>query len=277
MSATVIALALFAAILHAAWNAFLRNGADRLWTVTVMSFSSTLVAIPFLFVQPLPASSAWGYIALSACLQVGYSVFLVAAYRYGQLGQVYPIVRGTVPLLVTLGGFLIAGERLDGQQTAGVALVAAGIMSLSLGKDRAAPASLLFALATGAIIASYATVDAIGVREAGDAGAYTAWVLAVYGVLLPATFVALRGKLSVDFRSPETLKALAGGVVALIAYGVVVAAFALGPAGPITALRETSVVFAALIGWLFLGEPLTPRRIVACAVVAAGAVCLGYA
>lgn len=276
MSAAVVGLALFAAILHATWNAFLRTGADRLWTVTVMSLSVTIVALPFVFIYPLPASSAWLYIVLSACLQVGYSIFLVAAYRNGELGQVYPIVRGTVPLLVTVGGFLLAGDRLDTYQTAGVVLVAAGIMSLSLGKGRAATSSILFALATGAIIAAYATVDAIGVRESGHSGAYTAWVVMIYGALLPLMFVLVRGKLIIDMRSPETLKALGGGVVALIAYGVVIAAFALGPAGPITALRETSVVFAALIGWLFLGETLTPRRVLACTVVVLGAICLGF-
>ncbi|QPC91865.1 DMT family transporter [Mesorhizobium sp. INR15] len=276
MSAAVIGLALFAAILHASWNAFLRTGADRLWIVTVMSFSSTVVAIPVVFLTPLPVPSAWPYVVLSACLQVGYSFFLVAAYRYGELGQVYPIVRGSVPLLVTLGGLVFAGQYLGPWQAAGIVLVAVGIMSLSLGKRRAATPSILFALATGAVIAAYATVDAIGVRQAGHAGAYTAWVLLLYGALLPASFVLWRGKLTVDIRSSETLKALAGGIVALIAYGVVVAAFALGPAGPITALRETSVVFAALIGWLFLGERLTPGRVAACAVVALGAICLGY-
>jgi drug/metabolite transporter (DMT)-like permease len=275
MSAVVIGLALFAAILHATWNAFLRTGADRLWTVTIMSFSSTIVALPFVLLYPVPASSAWIYIVLSAALQVGYSVFLVAAYKYGELGQVYPIVRGSVPLLVTLGGFLIAGERLSTYQSAGVVLVAAGIISLSFGKNRAGTSSILFALATGAVIAAYATVDAIGVRSAGHTGAYTAWVLVLYGALLPSTFILTRGRLAVDVRSPETWKALAGGIVALIAYAVVVAAFALGPAGPITALRETSVVFAVVIGWLFLGERLTSRRLIACAVVAVGAICLG--
>ncbi|RWI12617.1 MAG: EamA family transporter [Mesorhizobium sp.] len=276
MSAVVVGLALFAAILHATWNAFLRNGADRLWTVTIMSFSSTVLAFPFIFILPLPAADAWPYIALSAALQVGYSVFLVAVYRYGELGQVYPIVRGTVPLLVTLGGFLLAGQRLGTYQMVGVTLVAAGIMSLSLGKGRASTSSILFALATGAIIASYATVDAVGVRLADHSGAYTAWVLVLYGSLLLATFMLMRGKLAVDVRSPETWKALGGGLVAMIAYGVLVAAFALGPAGPITALRETSVVFAVLIGWLFLGETLTARRIVACGIVAIGAICLSY-
>ncbi|RVC40747.1 EamA family transporter, partial [Mesorhizobium sp. M4B.F.Ca.ET.088.02.2.1] len=181
-----------------------------------------------------------------------------------------------VPLLVTLGSFLMAGQRLTTPEIAGVALVACGIMGLSLGKGRASTTSILYALATGAIIAAYATVDAIGVRAAGDSGAYTAWVLLIYGALLPVTFVALRGRLIVDFSAPETRKALAGGLFALLAYGVVVAAFALGPAGPITAIRETSVVFAAFIGRFFLGEQLTPRRVGACAVVALGAICLGY-
>jgi len=276
MSPLVIGLALFAAILHASWNAFLRTGADRLWTVTVMSFSSTALAVPLAIINGFPATSAWLYVALSACLQVGYGVFLVAAYRYGELGQVYPIVRGSVPLLVTLGGFLLAGQQLTVLETVGVALVGGGIMGLSLGRGRAATTSILYALATGAIIAAYATVDAIGVRAAGNVGAYTAWVLLAYGALLPATFVACRGRLAVDPRAPETWKALGGGLFALLAYGVVVAALALGPAGPITAIRETSVVFAAFIGRLFLGETLTPRRVGACAVVALGAICLAY-
>ncbi|HEV2505306.1 MAG TPA: DMT family transporter [Mesorhizobium sp.] len=276
MSAVVVSLALFAAILHATWNAFLRSGGDRLWTVTVMSLASTVFALPFVFIYPLPPSGAWLYIVLSAGLQVGYSAFLVAAYRNGELGQVYPIVRGTVPLLVTLGGFIITGDRLDPYQIAGVVLVALGIMSLALGKGRASISSILFALATGTIIAAYATVDSIGVRQAAQSGAYTAWVLVLYGLFLPAVFVARRRRLAVDFGARETWKALAGGLVAMVAYGVVVAAFALGPAGPITALRETSVVFAVLIGWTFLGETLTARRVLACVIVAAGTILLGY-
>lgn len=275
MSAVVIGLALFAAILHATWNAFLRSGGDRLWTVTIMSFASTVFALPFLLIYPVPASGAWLYIVLSAILQVGYSIFLVAAYRYGELGQVYPIVRGTVPLLVTLGGFIITGDTLNSYQIAGVVLTALGIMSLALGKGRASTSSILFALATGAIIAAYATVDSVGVRRTGQSEAYTAWVLVLYGLFLPTAFFALRRRLVVDFRAPDTWKALGGGLVAMVAYGVVVAAFALGPAGPITALRETSVVFAVLIGWMFLGEALSTRRIFACLIVAAGAILLG--
>ncbi|CAN7585085.1 EamA family transporter [Pararhizobium sp. LjRoot238] len=275
MSTAVIGLALFAAVLHATWNAFLRSGADRLWTVTVMSLAMAVVATPFAAVFPLPSSAAWPYLFLSSCLQVGYSVFLVLAYRHGELGQVYPIVRGSVPLLVTLGGLVFAGEHLTLPAMIGVVLVALGIMSLSLGRTRASTTSILFALLTGLFIASYATVDAIGVRISGNASSYAIWIFLIYGTLMTATFVAMQRKLTVDVRSPETWKAIGGGMVSLIAYGAVIAAFALAPAGPVTALRETSVVFAALIGRMFLGEALTVRRVTACAIVALGAVCLG--
>jgi drug/metabolite transporter (DMT)-like permease len=276
MSAAVIGLALLAAFFHASWNAFLRTGVDRLWTVTVMSFASTAIALPFAIYYGLPEPGVWPYVIASAVLQVAYSVLLVAAYREGELGQVYPIVRGSVPLLVLLGASVMARQHPTLLQTLGVSLVAGGIASLSFGRGRAPTTSILYAFATGAIIALYATVDAIGVRAAGSAGAYAAWVLVIYGVLQPATFLVCRGRLAIDVRSPETLNALAGGVVALFAYALVVAAFRLGPAGPVAAIRETSVVFAALIGWLLLGEKLTPRRIAACAVVTLGAVCLGY-
>lgn len=275
MSLVVIGLALFAAIMHATWNAFLRTGADRLWSVTVMSFSSTILAIPF-GIFHLPAPHAWPYVVLSACLQVAYSMFLVAAYRYGELGQVYPIVRGSVPLIVTLVGSIVASQYPSISQTIGVMLVGFGIISLSFGSARATAKSIFFALATGAIIASYAMVDSIGVRKAGGGLSFIPWVLIIYGTLLPATFALYRRTFTVDFRAVETLKALCGGLVAMVAYGLVVMAFSLGPAGPITAIRETSVVFAALIGRLFLGETLTPRRVLACTVVAIGAVCIGY-
>ena len=276
MSPAVIGLVLFAAVLHAAWNAVLRSGVDRLWSVTIMSIAMGLVAIPFAAVLALPASPSWPYMILSSCLQLGYSVFLVYAYRHGELGQVYPIVRGSVPLLVTLGGFLFAGQRPSALALLGVVLVALGIMSLALGRRRASAKSVALALITGLFIAAYLTSDGIGVRLAGDPRAYATWIFLIYGVSMPVTFIALRGRLTLDIRSAETLKALAGGVISLVAYVAVISALALGPIGPISALRETSVVFAVVIGRVFLGEKLTLVRLAACAVVAFGAACLGY-
>lgn len=272
MSAVAVGLALVAAILHASWNAFLRTGADRLWSITVMSLAGSIITLPLLFAVPVPGAAAWPYILLSASLQVGYSLFLVAAYRHGELGQVYPIVRGTVPLLVTIGGFLFFGEILGPWQTLGVIMIATGIMSLSLGKTRAATSSILFALTTGLIIACYSTVDSRGVKLVEQPIAYALWVLFLFGIMITIAFAVTRRGLIIDLRSPLTWKAAAGGVVAMLAYGLVVVAYAYAPAGLVTAVRETSVVFAVLIGALLLGEPLTVRRLLACLIVAGGAI-----
>ncbi len=276
MTPAVIGLVLCAALLHATWNAMLRSRADQLWSVTVMSFAATAVAIPAALLLPLPARVSWPYLGLSAVLQLGYSTFLVLAYRDAELGQVYPMVRGSVPSLVTLGAAGFAGERLGPLAISGIALVSLGIMSLAFGKGRARPKAIAAALATGFIIASYTVTDGIGARLSGNSYAYVAWIILLYGILMPVSFLAVRRKLTVRFTAPETRTALAAGIVQLVTYGVVIWAFTLSPIGPVSALRETSIVFAAVIGRLFLNEPLTARRLGACVVIAVGAGCLGY-
>ncbi|MNI11295.1 EamA-like transporter family protein [compost metagenome] len=275
MSTSVVLLALFAAVLHASWNAFLRSGADRFWMMTVMNLAITVAAIPVVLIFPVPVADAWPYIIASSLFQVAYGLLLVAAYRHGELGQVYPIIRGSAPLLVTVGSFFLMGEVLQPLAMLGVLCIVLGIMTLALGKARASGTSMLFALATGVAIAGYSTFDAIGIRVAGERVAYIAWVFILPGILLSAAYMAIRGPLHIDIRSPETRKAIGGGLVSLLSYGTVLIAYSLAPAGPVSALRETSVVFAALIGWKFLGERLTPRRILACIVVAAGAILIG--
>ena len=277
MTATVAALTLFAAILHATWNAFLRSGADRFRAITIMSLSMLVIALPVAFFVPPPPAAAWPWLIGSSLLQVGYSCFLVVAYRQGDLGQIYPVIRGSVPVLVTVGGYFFLSERLEPPLLIGIGLVACGIMALATGKSRASPASLMFAVLTALFIAAYATVDAKGVRIAGHAGSYATWIYILYGSLMGLIFLVSRGRLTVDPFALDTWMAVGGGMVSLLSYGAIVAAFALGPAGPITALRETSVIFAVLIGWMFLGETLTKRRLLACIVVAAGAIRLAYA
>ena len=276
MTPLVIALVLCAAVLHASWNAILRGGSDRLWSVTVMSFAATAVAIPAVVLLPLPAPASWPYLGLSGVLQVAYTAFLVFAYRHADLSQVYPMIRGSVPLLVTLGAALFAGEHLSALAVAGIALVSLGIMSLAFGKGRAQPIAVAAALANSLVIATYTVTDGIGARLSGNPFAYVSWIFLIYGMLMPAAFVAVRGRLVLRWRAPETRTALIAGVVQLVTYGTVIWALTLAPIGPVSALRETSIVFAALIGRIFLSEPLTARRLGACLVIAAGAACLGY-
>lgn len=277
MSATVITLALFAAVLHASWNAFLRAGTDRFWTITVMSLASVVIALPFALALPLPDKAAWPWLALSAVLQTCYSCLLVRAYRQGELGQIYPLVRGSVPLVVTLGGYLFLSEALHPLALLGVGLIASGIMALSTGAARVSAGALTTALITGLFISGYSMVDAIGVRRSGGQPvAYAVWLFILFGLGTWAVFRFARGPLHVRLRDSQTRHALIAGALSMLSYGTVVLAFSLGPAGPIAALRESSVIFAVLIGSVFLGEKLTPRRIFACVVVALGAIALGF-
>jgi len=200
----------------------------------------------------------------------------VLAYRHAELSRVYPIVRGCAPLLVTLGAAMVAGERLSAAALTGIALVSSGIISMASGKGRPDAASISAALATGLMIAAYTVTDGVGVRLSGNSYAYATWIFLLYGMLVPLAYVSIRRGLSVDWRAADTRNALGAGLIQIVTYGTVVFAFTLSPIGPVAALRETSVVFASLIGRFFLGESLTPRRLCACLMIAAGAFCLGW-
>src|SRR5882724_1187939 len=185
MTPAVISLVLCAALLHATWNAVLRSSADRLWSITMMTIASSIAAFPATLVLALPTAASWPYIVISAALHAGYNLFLVLAYREGELGQVYPIARGSSPLLITLGAALFAGEQLSLLALSGVALVSLGIVSLARGKGSARPMSLATALTTGCFIACYTVTDGIGARLAGNPQAYSAWLFLLDGLPLP--------------------------------------------------------------------------------------------
>jgi drug/metabolite transporter (DMT)-like permease len=275
MTLQVTALVLVAALLHASWNALLRGASDRLWSLAIMCAAIALAcaaAAPFL---PLPASASWPYLAGSAALHVGYNLFLVRTYRSGDFGQTYPIARGSSPLLVTLGAAAFAGERLGTVSTLGVLLVCGGIISLAFRGRHPAVSSLPYALGTGCFIGAYSVTDGLGARLSGNVAAYTTWLCLIWGALIPSIYIALRGWRTLRRSARETLVAGGGGIVSLLAYGIVILAMSLGPMGPVSALRETSVVFAVLLGRLFLHEKLTIRRLAACVIIAAGAMCLG--
>jgi drug/metabolite transporter (DMT)-like permease len=269
----IAALVLFAAVLHASWNALLKKGEDGFWVMTVMGVATSVacvIALPFL---PLPARASWFYIALSALLHVGYNAFLINAYRASDFGSAYPVARGSSPLLVTLGAAVTAGEMPSTRGVVGILLVSAGIISLAFRGKRLAESGVLAALGTGACIAAYSITDGIGGRLSGAPIAYTLWMCALWGATaLPLYLWLGRGKL---WREPQaTALAGAGGIISVLAYGIVIFAMTKAPMGSVSALRETSVLFAVLLGRLVFGEMLTWRRMLSAAVIVAGAICL---
>jgi len=272
MSAPVIAAVLCAAALHAGWNAVLRGGLDRLWASALMCLGMAAASAVALLVLPLPAPASWPYAAASGGLHLGYMFALTATYRAGELGENYAIARGASPVLVALAAAGVAGERLGPTACLGIGLVSAGILSLALRTGfhlKALPVAIL----TGIFIAAYTVVDGIGVRLAGDAIAYTAAMSLSWCLVLPLLVVAWSRGIPRATRS-QILWGLAGGFAAILAYGIVIWAMQHDAMGAVSALRETSVVFAAVIARLFLGEELTARRLASCCAITLGAACL---
>jgi drug/metabolite transporter (DMT)-like permease len=272
-------IVLLAALLHASWNAMLHGNRDRFLSMTWMSIAIGAVSTLIALCTPLPASASWPYIVASGLVHDLYNANLVRAYRRGDLALAYPIARGSSPLLVTLGAALFAHEAIGPLHALGVVMISGGIIAIALQGQHMSRQGVLAALTTGATIAIYTVIDGIGVRLSGDkALAYTAWIFMFYW-LMPLAFIAMRGFAAmwtpVRTQPAAVGSSLVGGLVSLAAYGIVIWALQSGAMGAVSALRETSVVFAVLIGRVLLQETVTAKRWIACVIVATGAVCLG--
>lgn len=275
----VLALVLFAALAHAGWNALLKASGERGAIFSVLLLTGGVFGLVGVAVFPLPARDAWPYLALSALVHYGYYGFLLLAYRYGDLSHVYPMARGSAPLLVAAGAWATAGEALGPAGIAGLVLASGGIMSLTLEKgpprDHAAKA-VFFALGTGVLIAAYTVVDGLGVRASGVAIGYIAWLNVLEALPISIWLLARRPQAFTGLTARSWRLGIFGGILAMSAYGLVIFALSLGGMAHVSALRETSVLFAALIGTLILRESSgrPGRRIAAAALVSAGIVIL---
>ena len=252
----------------------MRAGGDRLNAITIMCVVTAIAGALVVPLLPAPARASWPFLAFSAIAECAYSVALAKAYDAGLLAEVYPIARGSSPLLVTIAAFALAHERLAAPAAIGVALVSGGIIGVAFGRGRPRAAATLTALAAGAMIACYTVSDGLGARASGSAIAYACWMLMVQGALMPFVFAALRGRAPTFGLDRETAKNAIGGVLSLVAYAVVVWALSRAPMGQVSALRETGILFAMIIGVLFLKERPSGPQIVSAAVIAAGAAIL---
>lgn len=277
MTTGVFAMVLGAAILHAAWNALVKVNADRLAMVAVMMMSQVAAAalvIPFV---AFPTPESWPYIWASCVLNTAYCVFLIMAYRHGDLSHVYPISRGAAPLIVAVVSVVVVGETLTRQAGLSVVFIALGIMSLTLSRSADGvrnPRAMLYAMGTGVFIAGYTIVDGLGARLAVSAHSYVFWVHLFNGI--PIALLALylrRGRLRTSVGSTWKVGVL-GGVVSLLAYWTVVWAMTQAPLALVSAVRETSMVFAVLFGVFVLKERLDLARLAATGITLIGTVML---
>ncbi len=288
-----VLLVLSAAFMHASWNALLRGGADRAQSMLIMNVTVGVIGLAMMAFAGLPSAACAVYVVASGLVHLVYNALLVLMYRSGDLGETYPVARGSSPALVALGGSLFAGEWMNLIGAAGIGLVCTGIFMLAAARARSTnlqsgsasdralqkavglhAMNLPAALATGASIAAYTVVDGIGVRASGNWIAYTGGVFAFF-LAMPLWYLARGRRAMFAVPMAEAGKAASGGAISLLAYGAIIWAMQTSPMGAVSALRETSVVFAALLGAAFLGERLTGLRIAACCIIAAGAACVG--
>ncbi|HKF33756.1 MAG TPA: DMT family transporter [Jatrophihabitantaceae bacterium] len=272
MPLPVVAVVLLAAFLHAAWNAVAHAIADRLIGFALIGAAATAGGAVLTLVVGAPAPASWPYLAVSAALHVGYSLLLLRSYELGEFGQAYPLARGTSPWLVAIGAAAFAHETLTPPRLAGVAVISVGLASLVFAGrlTRADVPAIGAALLTGVTIAAYTTVDGLGVRHAGGALGYAAWLFIAEGAVIPLMAVAARREKFWAHACPHLAAGLAGGVASIIAYGLVLWAQTRGALAPIAALRETSVIIGAIIGALVFRERFGRWRIVATVLVAGG-------
>ncbi|WP_433225626.1 EamA family transporter [Microtetraspora malaysiensis] len=269
----IAAVVLAAAVLHAVWNAMAHGMKDKLVAFTLINVASTGCAAVLVCLTPMPDAAAWPFIAASALLQVGYQLLLLRAYQLGDFGQMYPVARGTSPLLVAVLSVTVLDRPLPPENVAGVVVISCGLAGLALADGvpgRAQLPALAAALGTGAMIALYTVVDGTGVRHSGTVTGYIAWMFLCQGPVLPLIAWVRRGRSLIDQMRPVYVRGLTGGVLSLLAYGLVVWAQSRGDLATVAALRETSIVVAALIGTLIFRERLGVLRVTAAATVLTG-------
>jgi drug/metabolite transporter (DMT)-like permease len=271
MAGLVFAAVLGAAVLHASWNALAKAIPDQRVAAGLLAAAGMVPGAAGAALLPAPEPAAWPYLVASAILQAGYLLLLVHAYRYGEFGQVYPLARGLPPLLVTVFSLSVLGERLSGGQLAGVVVVSLALSALVFaGRPLVAGTGLWLAAATGVVIAAYTVVDGVGVRRSGHPLSYAMWLALLDGALVVAASWAMYGRGYVRAAAGSARLGLLGGVLAAAAYAIVLWAQTEAPLALVSALRETSLLFAGVIGTLAFGERFRPIRLVATIAAVAG-------
>ena len=267
---------LAAALAHATWNAMIKSSGNVLLDMALVVFFAGVATVPFLPVVDFPGPAVWPYIAASMTIHIAYYFALVGAYRAGDLSHGYPIMRGIAPLITSVCALWWFGEAPRPLVWVGIVLICGGVLSLGLAGFhwRTSRVSTLWALANALIIVAYTLVDASGARVAGKPETYVVWLFVLDALPFPMLILFLKRRELVAYAGRFWLRGLIGGALSAAAYAVVLWAMTRAPVAAVAALRETSVIFAALIGAWLLREGHLARRLAGAATVAAGVIAL---
>jgi drug/metabolite transporter (DMT)-like permease len=268
---------LVAAVLHASWNLLVKLDLDRFLALLLISCLMGVMGLAMLMVFPWPQPESYPYVLASGLLHTGYNIFLARSYRTGDLSQVYPIARGTAPLLTFIGAWGLAGEAVTSVGALGILTLVSGIWLTarpSAKTIRLDGMTLFFALGTSGFIAAYTLVDGFGGRLSGSASAYTGLLFLLDALFMIAAALMTRGPQAFVQILPSWKSGAAGAVLSAGAYWIVIWAMSLAPIAAVAALRETSILFVMLMSALFLKERVTGFRLAGACLIVVGAVAL---
>jgi phosphonate utilization associated putative membrane protein len=272
---------LVGALLHALWNALIKSGGDKALDTALVHFMGAVVALPLLAWTGLPPQAGWPFILASVLIHIGYYISLAGAYKHGELGLTYPIMRGLAPLLVALSSALVIGERPTPAAWLGIIGITSGVALVGLAHPGQAlhhGKALAYALANAVIIAMYTLVDGQGVRASGNAMPYVMLLFVLNGLSYPLLVWRQRDpstrKDVLRYARKRWLKAALGGSASIGSYGIALWAMTRAPVASVAALRETSVLFAAVIGTWWLKEKFGLQRAIGTGVILAGVLAL---
>ena len=275
LSWPVFTAVLFGALLHACWNALVKSSDDKDLDMAVIHLIGSFLAIPLVLVVGWPSAAAWPFIGTSVVIHIGYYLALTGAYRHGELGLTYPLMRGVAPLFVALSATLALGEPLSMLSWGGVLGISCGVLVIGLHRQAfRAPKAIAFALTNAVVIAIYTVVDGLGVRASGNALQYLATLFLLDGWPFALLMLATRGRALAVYAGHRWPIATLGACASLGSYGIALWAMTLAPVATVAALRETSVLFAVLLGGWFLKESFTVRRLTGACVIVIGVMAL---
>lgn len=277
MSLTVFEIVLVAAVLHASWNAIVKAGKNTVLTMVLVTASAALWAVVLLPVLPSPSPESWPYIALSAALQIVYFALVARIYRIADMSQTYPIMRGAAPLIVALAGTLFLDETLSSPAWLGVCIICSGILIMLWSGGQKSRDGLILALLNALVISGYTLVDGIGVRLSAAPASYTLWIFLITGVVITCWATLTQWSQTCHYLRLNWHLGAVGGLGTLVSYGLALYAMTQAPVAVVAALRETSILFSAVISWLILKEHITVVRCVSVCVIAIGAITLRLA
>ncbi|AMO46452.1 EamA-like transporter family [Enterobacter sp. FY-07] len=274
MTFSVFCILLFAALLHASWNAIVKAGSDKLYSAIAVSGSASFIALILLPFSPQPDLASAPYLAASCALQVVYTVLVAKTYQVSDMSQTYPLMRGTAPLLVAVISVLILGDSLSFTAWGGIAVVCLSILGMAFNGRNQSRKGIWLALLNSCFIAGYTLVDGTGVRLAGSALGYSLWTFFLNGFCLLCWAMLARRQAVSRYLVANWKIGLPGGIGTMGSYGLALWAMTQAPLAVVAALRETSILFGAIIAFVLLKENVAGLRIAAAFGIAAGAILL---